>query len=509
MNAEKSSPDIALEMQGVSKRFGATVALDGVDLTLKKGEVHALVGENGAGKSTLMKILSGAHQANAGKMRLFGRAYQPSGPLEARRLGVAMIYQELSLAPHLTVQENIFLGAEHTTKGVFLDREKMRDKTREVLAQFDHPEIKPETQVLKLSQSAQQLVEIARALSAGCQILVFDEPTSSLAQQDIQRLFEIIRQLQDKGLSIIYISHFLEEVQEIADRVTILRDGRAVGTHEINAISTDDVVRAMVGREIEALYPRSSRTRGEKLLQVSNLAGFEKPIDASLELYRGEVLGICGLVGAGRTEFLRALFGLDPVVNGEIRIGLASGIATPRKRWQQGAGMLSESRKEEGLAINLSIAENVTLSKLHGFGPSMLVLPGKQNESTQFWIDELDIRCENPAQAVENLSGGNQQKAALARLLQHDVDILLLDEPTRGVDVAAKAKIYEVIDAIVSGKDGRTPKAVLMVSSYLPELLGVCDRIAVMSRGKLLQARPVEEMDEHQLMLAATGQSSE
>lgn len=502
-------PAIRLEMQAVSKHFGATVALENVGIKVAAGEVLALVGENGAGKSTLMKICSGAIRPDSGQMRLDGAPYRPGNPLEARRAGVAMIYQELSLAPHLSVQENIMLGMEPATLGV-VRWGQVRQRALEAIREFDNPELTPDARVSRLSVGSQQLVEIARALAIGCNVLVLDEPTSSLTQQDVERLFEIIGRLKQQGKAIVYISHFIEEVKRVADRVTVLRDGRVVGTSTVAEISADRIVAMMVGRQVDELYPRSQRPSGEVVLEIEDLAGVQNPKSASLQLRRGEVLGIAGLVGAGRTELLRSLFGLDPVRKGRIRLGVYTGPASPVKRWMQGAGLLSEDRKEEGLALSLSIADNVTLSKLKGFGPLGLVLPSRQNRATRRWIEQLDIRCRGPQQAVGSLSGGNQQKVAIARLLQHDVDVFLLDEPTRGIDVAAKALVYKLINTLAAGspEEGREPKAVLMVSSYLPELMGVCDRIAVMCRGTLGPTHRIDEVKEHTLMLEATGQEA-
>jgi ribose transport system ATP-binding protein len=496
--AELNSP--RLEMRAISKRFGATIALDKVSFQVFSSEIHALVGENGAGKSTLMKILSGAHLPDRGDMLLDSKPYQPRNPLDGRLKGVGMIYQELSLAPHLTVEENILLGMESHQWG-WINRKESRQRVQKALDYFAHPEIKPDRIVSHLSVGAQQLVEIARSLAVGCRVLVFDEPTSSLSQTDITTLFKIIRELKKRGISIIYISHFLEEIQEIADRVTVLRDGSVVATRLRSQASNTEIVHMMVGRAVKDLYPRSKRMPGEALLTVKDIAGIKKPLSASLILYRGEVLGIAGLVGAGRTEFIRALFGLDPVRRGEINIGTFRGTALPVQRWQQGVGMVSENRKEEGLVLNLSVADNITLSNLKGLGPFNLIMPARQSAITDQYIQKLDIRCQAPFQKMNELSGGNQQKAALARLLHHNVDILLLDEPTRGIDVASKVKIYQVIDQLALAG-----KAVLMISSYLPELLGICDRIAVMHRGILSNARPVRELTEHQVMLAATGQ---
>lgn len=501
-----SSTHPRLVMRGIRKTFGPTIALGRVDLEVLPGEVHALVGENGAGKSTLMKILSGAHAPDSGEMEIDGRTYHPRNPLEARARGVGMIYQELSIAPHLTVEENIVLGMEPSL-GPFVNRKAMRARAMEALAHFDHPDLHPDALAGTLSVSALQLVEIGRSLAMGCKLLVFDEPTSSLAQKDIERLFLLIDRLKAQGISIIYISHFLEEVTRLASRLTVLRDGSVVGTRDVATTTPEEVVSLMVGRDVEDLYPRSERTQGETLLEITNLSGKQKPESVNLTLHRGEVIGIAGLVGSGRTEFLRALFGLDPVKNGEVRIGGKSGGAAPRKRWQQGIGLLSENRKEEGLALNLSIADNVTLTCLERFGSMGTISPKKQSEATGRWIERLGIKCQSPNQPIGGLSGGNQQKAAFARLLEHDVDVLLLDEPTRGIDIAAKARIYEAINEVVT--DATRPRAVIMISSYLPELFGVCDRIAVMSQGKLTAAVPVEKITPHDVMLVATGKTTE
>ncbi len=496
-----------LRMEGISKRFGPTQALLNVDLTVNAGEVHALVGENGAGKSTLMKVLSGAIQPDAGMMLLEGSPFRPRGPLEARNAGVGMIYQELSLAPHLSVEDNILLGVEPTTFG-FVRRAEVRARVLDALGQFGNTGIDPRSSLGSLSPAEQQIVEIARAVAVGCSVLVLDEPTSSLTGDDVEKLFGLIERLRAQGHAIVYISHFIEEVKRIADRVTVLRDGVVAGGGPVAELSTDAIIEMMVGRGIEALYPRSARSPGEVVLEVDGLRGVGKPASASLTLRRGEVLGIAGLVGSGRTELVRCLFGLDPVRAGRVRLGAWVGPASPARRWLQGAGMLSEDRKREGLAVGLSVADNLTASKLTGFGPAGLVLPGRQDEAARRWIEALGIRCRGPRQRVNALSGGNQQKIALARLLHHDVDVLLLDEPTRGIDVASKAQVYELIDHLARGEPGIEPKAVLIVSSYLPELMGVCDRIGVMHRGRLGAARPVAELDEHAIMLEATGQEA-
>jgi ribose transport system ATP-binding protein len=495
-----------LEMLGVHKSFGTTIALGGVDFNVRRGEVHALVGENGAGKSTLMKILSGAEKADAGEMRLDGIPFSPADTLEARLSGVAMIYQELSLVDHLSVEENISLGMEPTTLG-FVRKREANEKAIEALTRLGHPDIDPNTPVKLLPIAERQIVEIARAIAKGCRILVLDEPTSSLTRKDVKILFKLIALLKQQEHAIVYISHFIEEIKKVSDRFTVLRDGRTVGTGLTELTSIDDIAGMMIGRRIEQFYPRSIRSPGEIILTTKDLSGWEKLKSADFTLRRGEVLGIAGLVGAGRTELLRTLFSLDKVRQGEIRIAAYCGPASPAQRLAQGMGLQSEDRKGEGLALSLSLADNLTMSRMKGMGPVGLVLPSRRNAAAQRWIERLDIRCLSPEQRVSGLSGGNQQKVALARLLHHDVDILLLDEPTKGIDVASKAQIYRLIDELATGNqaEGKAPRAILMVSSYFPELLGVCDRIAVMYRGVMSSARKIEELDEHQLLLEATG----
>jgi ribose transport system ATP-binding protein len=489
------------EMRGIEKRFDATVALAGVDFAVAAGEVCGLVGENGAGKSTLMAILSGALAPDAGAMWLDSIAYAPPDPMAARRAGVAMIYQELSLAPDLSVADNILLGMEPARFGV-LDRAAMRKAAADALAELGRPDITPDRFVADLSVADQQLVEIARAMAVGCRVLVLDEPTSTLGRRDAERLFALIARLKANGHSIVYISHFIEEVREVCDRIVILRDGRVAGGGPPTMVP-GDIVRLMVGRDVTDLFPRTKRERGEAVLHVDAL----EPGAATFTLHRGEILGIAGLVGAGRTELLRTIFALDPVRSGRVQVGAYSGASSPHHRWMQSMGMVSEDRKAEGVALGLDIADNLTLTRLSGMGPASLVLPARQRVVAARWVERIGIKCAAPTQGVGELSGGNQQKVALARLLHHDVDVLLLDEPTRGIDVASKAQLYAIIDALVSSAqaEGRAPRAVLLVSSHLPELLGLCDRIAVMRRGRLAEPRPVADWDEHRLMLAATG----
>lgn len=492
-----------LAVTAIRKRFGATQALDGVDLLVKPAEVHAVLGENGAGKSTLMKILSGALLPDAGEIRLDGERYAPSDPLFARDAGVAMVYQEPLLCGHLSVSENILLGTEPTRLG-FVDRRRASERVREALklvSRGGSVDLSPERRVAKLSPSERQLVAIARALAhAQCKLLILDEPTSSLTSEDVERLFSVIESLKESGISVVYISHFLEEVKRVGDRFTVLRDGRSVGTGRLEETTEEKLVNLMAGREVKQLFPRSVRKPGPVWLKLQDVKGVKRPTSASLELCSGEVLGIAGLVGSGRSELLRAVFGLDPVKSGKLTLKGFVGPYSPTRRWLQGAGFLSEDRKSEGLAEALTLADNLTLSKLSGLGPRGFVLPRRMLAVTESFIHKLRIRASGPSQRAGDLSGGNQQKLALARLLYHDVDILILDEPTRGIDVQSRAEIYRLIDELAA-----KGKAVLMVSSYLPELLGVCDRVAVMRRGQLGAARPVGELTEHSLLAEAIG----
>ena len=488
------------EMRGIRKSFGATTALGGVDLSVAPGEICGLIGQNGAGKSTLMSILAGALRPDAGEMRIGGAPYAPQNPYDARRAGVAMIYQALSLAPHLSVMENITMGAEPMRFGL-VDRVRMREIAVRALAELGHDDIPPEAPVGRLSVATQQLVEIARAVAVGCRVLVLDEPTSSLGRADIQHLFALLRRLKAQGHAVVYISHFIEEVKEVADRFTVLRDGRNVGDGLTAAARHDDIVSLMVGRDIGDLFPRSARTPGAAILEVAAL----EPGSATFTLHRGEIFGIAGVIGSGRTRLFRTLFGLAPVRSGRVRLAAYSGAAKPEARWRQGMGLLSEDRTDEGLALGLDIATNLTMTRLSSFGRAGLLSPARQQAAAGTWIEKLQIKCAGSSQSAGELSGGNQQKIAIARLLHHDVDVLLLDEPTRGIDVGSKAQIYRLINEVVSTGSERPPKAVLLVSSYLPELLGLCDRIAVMRRGHLGEAQPAATFSEHDLMMAAIG----
>ncbi|MDX2036076.1 MAG: sugar ABC transporter ATP-binding protein [Isosphaeraceae bacterium] len=488
-----------LRMEGISKRYGKTPALEGVTFELRRGEVHALVGENGVGKSTLMKVLSGATRPDSGTMELDGSPYAPGGPREALSRGVAMIYQEVMIAPHLTVEANVNLGQETGRFGI-VRRGVHASRVRRVLELLDHGEIDPRERAGRLNPAGRQIVEIARALVSDARVLVFDEPTSSLNDRDSERLFSVISRLRSEGLGIVYISHFLNEVSRVADRYTVLRDGRSVATGTMEGVSTQRLASLMVGRALTELFPRVAHERGEVILKLEGVGGRRRPIAASLEAHRGEIVGIAGLVGAGRTELIRAIYGLDEVRRGSVRIrGLDSTRTNPSIRIAQGMGMLSEDRKGEGLALGRSIADNLTYPAMAKHARLGVLDLRSRRREVEGWIDRFRIKCRGGSEPVGRLSGGNQQKVAIARLFHQDADIFLLDEPTRGVDIASKVEIYRLI-----GEAAARGSCVLMVSSYLPELLGICDRIAVMSRGMLSQALPVESWSESRIMETAT-----
>ena len=492
-----------LRLSNIHKRFGATAALAGVDLDLRPGEVHALIGENGAGKSTLMNVVAGAFPPDSGEMELAGAPYQPSSPRSARRQGVAFIHQELSLFPHLTVWENILMGIEIAPWG-WLDKESCRSRAQALLDNFRHPEIQLDRPLQELSIGARQVAEICRALALEARIILMDEPTSSLQRSDVDRLFSVIRRLSDQGISIIYISHFLSEVREVADRCTVLRDGRSVATSELTSTPEESLITLMVGRPVQNLFPpREPRDPGKVVLVVRNLQVPPTLSDVSFKLHRGEILGIAGLTGSGRTEMVRALFGLESPSSGEVVIRgekRSPGWFTPLKSIRTGIGYLSEDRKEEGLALTLTSADNVTVTRLGPCTSFGWLREGVQQRLARQQMERVGVSGGGPADTTWAFSGGNQQKLVLARLLHQDADIFLLDEPTRGIDIGSKFEIYRIISQLaVSGK------AVLLVSSDLSELFGLCDRLAVMTRGSLGPARPVGEWTSESVLEAALG----
>ena len=488
-----------LTIKGLSKKYGGTHALVGVDLAAHAGEVLAVIGENGAGKSTLMKLLAGVTQPDAGQIAIENSPHRPENPAAARLAGVALVPQEAELAPHLSVAENILLGCEPTQRGL-IDWSAMYEQAERALEQVTSKRSIDSRRLARdLSPSERQQVVIARAFAqSNLRILIFDEPTSSLTAADVKRLFEVIQRLKRQGIAILYVSHFLEEVLSIADRYCVLRDGRLVDQGMIADTTAKALVAKMAGTDVAERKRREFINRGDVILNLRALSGLRLPKDVSCELHAGEVFGIAGLVGAGRTELMRAIFGLDPVKSGNFSVKSSEGPLKPAQCLKLGLGLLSEDRRGEGLAQQLSVTQNITMSKLTGWGP--FATSRGQQSSARTFIERLSIRCRDPEQPVSELSGGNQQKVALARLLHHDVDIMLLDEPTRGIDVRSRLDVHRCIDELA-----RRGKAILLISSYLPELLSLCDRVAVMCRGKLGEPRPVSEWDEHSLLMEATG----
>ena len=492
--------DSLLRLENIHKSFGSVQALAGVDLEVRGGTIHGLIGENGAGKSTLMKILSGVHQPDSGRMLLDGKPYRPQSPFEARIAGISMIYQELVLAPHLTVEENVTLGAEKSSYGWVTPR---TEEVREVLTWLDQ-DIEPDTPVRKLSIGKQQLVEIARALLLQSRVVVMDEPTSSLSASDAGALFKVVRRLRERGVAIIYISHFLEEVEEICEMYTVIRDGQTISEGRVAETSIAEIITDMVGRSVDELFPETDHVIGEPLLRVNGLRGRDAyPDGVSFVLHRSEILGIAGLVGSGRSETVRSIFGLHRAADGTFSIDgrpdLKAAHIGPGDALENGFDLLSEDRKQEGLALNMSVLENLTLSDLSRYARAGFLNLRKERAEGGRWIDALGVRCRESSQKVQELSGGNQQKACVARLLHQDNDILFLDEPTRGIDIGSKAEIYRLIHEL-----SERGKAIVMISSYLPELRGMCDSLAVMYRGAMSPVRPVDEWTETSIMRYAT-----
>jgi ribose transport system ATP-binding protein len=415
-----------------------------------------------------------------------------------------MIYQELTLVPHLTVEENVLLGAEPSRFG-WIHRGRQRDLAQAALAELHATDIPLDVPVRKLAIAQQQLVEIARALLGRPRVLIMDEPTSSLPRAAAENLFQVIARLKERRVSIIYISHFLEECERVCDRYTVLRDGENVTSGEMASARVSEIIHHMVGRKVDELYPHTPHRIGAPVLTTRALQGKPKPRDVSFTLHAGEILGIAGLVGAGRTETLRALFGLEPVVGGSVVLRDAEDTrATPARRWQQGVGFLSEDRKSEGLMLERSVAENLLITRYSAVSRGGFISERSQRATARKWIGAMEVKAAGPEQRIDELSGGNQQKIALGRLMFHDARILLLDEPTRGIDVGSKATIYERI-----GQAALAGKAVIFVSSYLPELLGICDTIAVMCRGQLSAVKRASEWSEHEIIATAIGQTAD
>jgi ribose transport system ATP-binding protein len=469
-----------LEVRKISKSFPGVRALNNVDLRIWPGEVHALMGENGAGKSTLMKILSGAYRPDSGQILIGGKGVQFRNPHDARAAGIGIIYQELTVTPNLTVTGNVFLGSELKRFGFMKDTASMDRKTREVLHRLG-TRFQASDRAANLLVAEQQQVEIARALFHRSRVLVMDEPTAALSDRETVRLFEIVRQLRSEGLAIIYISHRMAEVYELADRLSVLRDGEYVGELKRAEFSADKVIEMMVGRRVEEFYEHNHHTAGAVVLDVRNMDDGKRVKHASFQLRQGEVVGLAGLVGAGRTELARLVFGADKRKSGEVFLnGRKLRINRPQDAIRSGIGYVPEDRKLQGVFLQMSSAANITMNIIGRYAAGGVLNFGKLKERAKAEIEALRVRTASLASAAGGLSGGNQQKLLLARWLEINPKVLLLDEPTRGVDVGAKAEIYALIQRLV-GKG----MAVLFISSELPEIVGVCDRVLVMREGEI------------------------
>jgi len=488
-----------LRMTNISKSFAGVHALRGVQLDLRPGEVHALLGENGAGKSTLVKVITGVHQPDTGEIYLNDQRIHLADPREATKLGISAIYQELSMFPDLDIAENIFVGRRPTRTGGLIDWRKMYRESEELLSSLGvHLNLKTKARSLSIAQ--QQMVEIARALSVNARILIMDEPTSALTLNEVAELFQIVRRLREKGTAIVFISHRLEELFEIADRVTVLRDGAYVDTRSMDGVTQDELIRMMVGRTVTDLFPKQEVEAGEVVLRVKNLTRRGAFEDVSFDLHKGEILGMAGLIGAGRTEVSQALFGVTPAHAGTIEIeGQPLRITSPRQAMDHGMALVPEDRQHHGLVPPMDITDNITLPNLPSFA-KVGWLNKKEAQTAAFQAaTQLQVKATTVWQKVRELSGGNQQKIVLAKWLSTHPRILILDEPTRGIDVGTKAEVHRLMGALAA--EGI---AILMISSELPEVLGMSDRILVMHEGKVTGLFDRSEATQEKIMLAAT-----
>lgn len=493
--------EVILSMKNIHKRFPGIYALKDARLELHQGEVHALLGENGAGKSTLMKILGGIYKADDGDIYIKGKKVDITGVHSSHAHGISMIHQELCLAPNMTVAENIFLGREDTIKGLrFVNFKEMNKRARDLMDSLGLS-IEPDEIVGSLSVAQQQMIEIVKALSVGANILVMDEPTASLSKKEVEMLFKTIEELKKKGISIVYISHRMEELFRITDRITVMRDGQYIGTKLTRETSRDELITMMVGRELKDLYVKSEHKIGEVIFEVKELnkKGILNNINFSLR--KGEILGIAGLVGAGRTELARAIFGIDKYDSGTIKIdGKEVQIISPLDAMNNGIGLVPEDRKKQGLVLIRSIGYNITLPVLNRFIKGPRVNKAIEEEIVKNYISKLSIKTPSINQAAKNLSGGNQQKVVIAKWLATNPKVLILDEPTRGVDVGAKAEIYGIMSMLAKQGVG-----IIMISSELPEVINMSDRVLVMHQGTIAGELKRDELNQERIMHYATG----
>lgn len=488
-------------MRAIEKSFPGVKALDKCKFDLKKGEVHALVGENGAGKSTLMKVLTGVYKEDAGEILHKGKTVKINSPKKAQDLGISIIYQELNLMPHLTVAENVFIGREEKKHNFFVDKQKLNQKTKDFLEMLNI-NLDPQAKVKDLTVAKQQMVEIIKALSYQSEVLIMDEPTASLTDSEIEDLFRIVKRLRNEGVGIIYISHRLEELKQISDRITVMRNGNYIDTIATDDAEIDNIINMMVGREVyETSSAKSSKNENEVILEVKNLTREGFFSDINFKLKKGEILGMSGLVGAGRTEVARAIFGADKIDSGEIYVhGKQVDIDSPSKSVKLGIGYLSEDRKRYGLALGRDVATNIVLANMEKYmNKFRFMKKNKIKKYAQNQVEQLKIKTPSLKQDVKNLSGGNQQKVVIGKWLDRDSEILIFDEPTRGIDVGAKNEIYKLLNSLVEAG-----KSIIMISSELPEILRMSHRILVMCEGKLTGELDIEEASKEKIMKFAT-----
>lgn len=489
-----------VKMNGIKKSFGNNHVLKGVDFSIEAGEVHALMGENGAGKSTLMNILTGIHKADAGEIQVNNEVVKYDDPSDAEGNGISFIHQEMNVWPDMTVVENLFMGREITNKVGFLKTKEMKKQARKVFEDLN-VKINLDRPVESLSVGQQQMIEIAKSLLSDAEVIIMDEPTAALTEREISTLFRIIRTLTAKGVAIIYISHRMEEIFELSDRITVMRDGVSVGTKRTNETNNDEIVRMMVGRDLEDYYPEKGDTIREDFFEVRNLSRENEFENISFTVKSGEIVGFSGLMGAGRTEIMRSIFGIDQLDAGEIYLeGEQLQIKHPADAIQSGIGFLTENRKDEGLILDESIRENISLPSIDGFNKNLVIDRKAENEFTDMLGKRLGVRAANFENPVSSLSGGNQQKVVLAKWVGIGSKVLILDEPTRGVDVGAKREIYQLMNELAE-----RGVAIIMVSSDLPEILGISDRVIVVHEGHIAGELNKEEATEEGIMTLATG----
>ena len=491
------SDNVILRMKHISKRFPGVYALKNIDFDLRAGEVHALLGENGAGKSTLIKVLGGIYHAEEGEIEIDGKPVQINSVQDAEKNGIAIIHQELVLVPYMSVAENIYLGRE-PGKGILANRGQMVKDAQKILDELGM-DIDANTIVKDLPIAKQQMVEITKAVSENSRILVMDEPTSSISDKEVENLFKIMRDLTKKGVGIIYISHKMSELEEICDRVTVMRDGEYVGTKVVRETNKDELIALMVGRTLTNYYVRDYQEPGEEILSVKDLKDGKRVHGVSFNVRKGEIVGFAGLVGAGRSETMQALFGLAKGVTGEVYVkGQKVNIKTPNDAIKYGISLVPESRKEQGLYLVQDVRYNTTIEILKEFIKNLRVNEKKEREITQKYIDLMATKTPSQNQTIGNLSGGNQQKVLIGRWLSTNPEILILDEPTRGIDVGAKSEIYAIMNDLV-----KTGVSIIMISSELPEIINMSDRVYVMAEGKVTGCIEHEEVSQESIMQLA------